>query len=316
MVVAESLRTAGVPYGYVADAQLADAEALSAYPLLILPEVLCLSDAEVKGLIRYIDEGGSLIVIGNLGTSDETGAPRRTSVLEALTGVRVAREGMSERTFSVATGHPLESTLRWHDAAAAKRYHGGSFEPACTLRRCVQAEIPANAEVIASFDDDSAAPAIARPRRGVLWTAGFAERLGTRRDTKTSFTNTAFRLFAALVPWHLGAGPALRVEAWPPETPIRRLRPLDPRNTLGTFEFFPLTSRDGYLALLTSYMRERADIVVAADIPSGARLHRVTERIGGQPVPFEVNDSVARVRVSFGFDEAAKLLHFEITRSG
>ncbi len=61
----------------------ASLDALKRYKLLILPVLECLSDAQVEKIGAYLDAGGTVGVIGEVGTRDENNQPRRESVVDA-----------------------------------------------------------------------------------------------------------------------------------------------------------------------------------------------------------------------------------------
>ena len=55
---------------------------LKRYRLLILPEIECLSDAQVETIGRYLDSGGTVGLVGKAGGRDENNRPREKPVLE------------------------------------------------------------------------------------------------------------------------------------------------------------------------------------------------------------------------------------------
>src|SRR5262249_52368866 len=134
----------------------------------------------------------------------------------------------------------------------------GACKPFFALRHCVEATLPSDAEVIATFED-SGKPAIASlARKGrVVWLAGFPTRTAQNTVLRSRALNRVHSLLPLLVEWAAGAKPALRVEDWPPDVPMKRLRPFDHR-FMPTFEFFPLAGEDGFLGLVTSYFKEPA----------------------------------------------------------
>ena len=60
-----------------------DLEDLERYRLLLLPVIECLSDAQVDKVGRYLDGGGTLGIVGEVGIRDENGRPRGESVVDA-----------------------------------------------------------------------------------------------------------------------------------------------------------------------------------------------------------------------------------------
>ena len=53
-------------------------------PMLILPCVLALGDAEFEGIAAYLDAGGTVLMVGEFGGYTESGAKRASSLLEPL----------------------------------------------------------------------------------------------------------------------------------------------------------------------------------------------------------------------------------------
>jgi hypothetical protein len=82
-------------------------------------------------------------------------------------------------------------------------------------------------------------------------------------------------------------------------------------NALSGFEFFPLVTDDGYLALITSYLREPAAITLAFDQPAPSGSYTARELIREEPLNVADHGSIAKVHIRFGFDDAAKLVRVE-----
>jgi hypothetical protein len=74
-----------IPYGVVLDENAA-IETLRPFPVVLLPNVSILSDAEVALLRRYVEEGGRLLITGLTGTHDRMGNLQTNSSLESLIG--------------------------------------------------------------------------------------------------------------------------------------------------------------------------------------------------------------------------------------
>lgn len=315
--VSESLRHRGVPYGYLPDAALDNPGALSAYKAVIFPEIGCLSEAEEAGVRQFIESGGHAVILGPLGTADESGEPKARSLLEELLGVKVRSEPSEPRRFRLVKEHPAAGTLRLVDETAARRYVRGAMTPLWALTNCVDADVPPDAEIIAEFTDDqgraTGLPAIVSLRKdsSLLWFAGFPSRIIGNRIYRTQVRNVAHQFFAALVEEAAGGQPRLRVEGWPPIVPMDTLRPVDQR-FVPTFEFFPLEGDDCWLGLVTSYFREPTRFPMAFDIPAGRELQRVTELISGGQVRFKARGRSARIEVELGFDTPALLYLFEL----
>ena len=61
---------------------------LSAYPLLILPNAVCLDDAAAEKICAYVNAGGNVIATLCTGMCDELGNPRATGALAELFGIQ------------------------------------------------------------------------------------------------------------------------------------------------------------------------------------------------------------------------------------
>ena len=314
--VAESLRHHGLPYGYLPDARLDDKELLSKYKVVVLPQIDCLSQNQAAGLQSFAANGGNLVIVGNLGVSDEIGSPRDESVLEQLTGIRITAQHKDDRRVEFRAGLAAADRVPTVDEIPAQ-YSEGSFTPVSRLNHCVDIEAPVDADVLACFADDDGSitdqPAVVSVKRGgnIIFFAGFPSRAAINPQLGSEVRNTTHHWFAALTEQASGSKPALRVENWPPQVPIAKLRPVDRRN-MSTFEFFPLTGDDIFLALVTSYFREPTSFPVVLDVPYGRQLEQVRELLSGQNIPFTCDASTASIDVKMGFDTPAKLFVFEI----
>ncbi|MBI4027243.1 MAG: hypothetical protein HY360_19820 [Verrucomicrobia bacterium] len=309
MPVAEALRHKGIPYAFLPDRRM-DERSLSEFRVIVLPELDCLSDHQAAALRAYMDRGGNLVILGNLGSATETGAPRTRSFLEEQFGIRIREEAPKQRPFQLTAKHPALATLETMDEAGAQRYLGGAHVPIFALRHCVIADAPSDAEVLASFEDSPAILSL-KGRGRMVWLAGFPTRTAESPAFHTTVLNRAHTLLPLLVEWVAGTKPALRVENWPPEVPMKRLRPFDQRD-VSTFEFFPLEGEGGYLGLVTSYFKEPTAFPMTLQVPKGKRLKRVTELLSGSDVPFQNNSSEARIQVQIGHDTAALAFWFEM----
>lgn len=76
-----------LPDEYLTDARLAR------YAALVLPSNVCLSDAEISAVDRFVTAGGGLVATYRTGLMDETGAVRPRPALAALLGAAYRREG-------------------------------------------------------------------------------------------------------------------------------------------------------------------------------------------------------------------------------
>ena len=315
--VADALRHRGLPYAYIPDSRLHDAEALRSFPVLILPEVNCLSTAQAQGIGHYAEAAGNLVILGQLGVCDEVGSPHDASLLQQTADIEVIAETDEQRHFTLVPTHPLADALQTLlDEDIPERLRTDCYAPTGALTHCVDAEVPADAEVIAEFvtADGTATgrPAIVSLDRGsrVVWFAGFPART-TVTPVGINVRNHAHLLLPALAEWAAGDKPPLRVENWPPSVPMKDLRPLDHRY-MPTCEFFPLAGDDLFVGLVTSYFGEPTAFPIVLDIPPGKQLQSIEEAISGAQVSFEIRDGQATVEVALDFDTPALLYVFAL----
>ena len=315
--VTESLRHKGLPYAFFPDRRLRQPAALEEYKVLVLPEINCLSEPQAEGIKRLLEQGRNLVILGQLGIADETGKRRDRSLLEDISGIRVLAETAESRRFRLPASHPCMGTLKPFDEVAAKDSAEGVNSPLYKLNDCVDAELPADAEVIAEFtdarDQPAGKPAIVSARRGgnILWFAGVPSRRTQNQLYNTHVLNWAHYLFASAVEWAAGEPPALRVEDWPPDVPMRAVRPIDHR-FMPTYEFFPLAGDDIYVGVITSYFREPATFPMVLDVPDTKKLQNVVEVVVNKEVAFQYDGRSVRINVEVDFDTLALMFAFNL----
>ncbi|HNS32742.1 MAG TPA: hypothetical protein PKN36_07200 [bacterium] len=315
--VAQSLRHTGIPYGYIPDKGLKDLNNLFSYRVIILPEINCLSQEEEKGIREFVSGKGRMAVLGCMGTDDGTGTKKNNggSLLQELCGIKVTGETGRQQRFRMVENLPFMKNLYTVDEKIAERYSNGTCKPLFTLDHCVDAEVPGDSRIIAEFLDENGTPSgrpaivLAGKDGNLLWFAGFPTHVSKNEAYGTTVRNQSHLLFPLLVEWFAGEKPALRVEGWPPEVPMRKLRPLDYRY-MSTFEFFPLEGKDIYMGTIASYFKEPASFAMAADIPPGKRIKEVRELLTGKRVPFETSENKAEITVDMGYEDAAKVFLF------
>jgi len=95
----QALVDAGIGFDIVHDSRAIDDDFVAwhrRYELIVLPGTDCMSEEEAKALDAYVDAGGSLLVIGDVGCRDETGGELSAFRLESMpvTGEFSRRESM------------------------------------------------------------------------------------------------------------------------------------------------------------------------------------------------------------------------------
>jgi len=83
------LRDLGYQYDFVSYLDVAEGriDLSKRFKVIILPQILCLSDQEVKQLRNFLKSGGTLIADALYGLLTETGRGRQTGALDILFGV-------------------------------------------------------------------------------------------------------------------------------------------------------------------------------------------------------------------------------------
>lgn len=73
----KALVDARIPFWMVNDLRIADGSTdLSAYDVIVMPDIKIVSDAEIAALDKFVENGGTLLVTGQTGVSDERGNRR------------------------------------------------------------------------------------------------------------------------------------------------------------------------------------------------------------------------------------------------
>ncbi|EON77547.1 Beta-galactosidase [Lunatimonas lonarensis] len=99
-----------IPHDFILSEQVS-ADKLKAYHLVILPNVHCMAEAEVKLLTDYVNGGGNLLATYATSLLDQEGNPRKDFALSQLFGVNYGGERWNTRKdnyqFISAPEHPL-----------------------------------------------------------------------------------------------------------------------------------------------------------------------------------------------------------------
>ena len=135
--VYHALVEAGLPFEFVSDHAMTPA-LLDRFRLLILPNAVCLSDAQCALITDWVERGGSLVVLGESATADEDGATRAELGLAAALGVRMTAppRGPVKNTYvAFAADHPIAAGF-----GVARRIIGGTRLLA--VEPVAEAEVP------------------------------------------------------------------------------------------------------------------------------------------------------------------------------
>ncbi len=102
-----------VPFEFLFDNQLPDAETLGRYRTLVLPGTAALSRADTERLARWVEQGGRLITTARTGAYDEWGEPHTLSLLVDLFGIDPARQATVSQGEGAVTHLPADPGLAW-----------------------------------------------------------------------------------------------------------------------------------------------------------------------------------------------------------
>jgi len=315
----ESLRHRGLPYSYLPDSRLSP-EMLRPFEVVVLPEIECLDPLQEDAIRAYWENGGNLVVLGQLGVADAMGARHGRSLLTELTGIEVVGDASATRQMAFVAPHQIQQALPSVDEEAAAKYSDGALHPLTALTNCRDVKVQGTAKVLAEFTDTDGrtpgSPAVVEYDSGgdqgrLVYFAGFPSRTTTNPRYHTAPRNLAHWLLPAVVEYVARRKPAVRVEDWPPAVPLERARPLDPRY-LCTFELFALAGENSLIGMVASYFREPAQFIMVATVPEGRSLRRVSELIAGGEAVATVNGNEVRIDVAMAHDDAAKVLLFEL----
>ena len=113
-----------VPFEFIFENQLADAEALGRYRTLVLPNAAALSQADADRMAQWVRQGGRLITTAETGSRDAWAEPHARSLLVDRFQLDPAQYGSVTMGKGTVTHLPADPGLAWarqRDAAAAEQ---------------------------------------------------------------------------------------------------------------------------------------------------------------------------------------------------
>ncbi|MAG35496.1 MAG: hypothetical protein CL878_04520 [Dehalococcoidia bacterium] len=279
----------GLPHGYLPSSNLA-LERLTAYPVVILPNVSCLSAGAREALLAYVRQGGTLVAAGETATRDEVGRPVDGTFLAEAFGIDACVPEGGSHAFAAAGEHTAFAGLPWPEESIAWDAWKGPNFPVLALDHSVRLETSGDTEVLGVFEE-AAGPLTGHPALTVrrvgqgygVFVAGIPARSFTRQPVGTSVLSFSRQVVSQLLLSLVGEQLPLRVRGFPPRVPLQEVRPLDTR-WKPTMEFMPSVGEDHYLAVITSYFREPGAFRIEAKLPEGKRCREVRELVSEQPV--------------------------------
>jgi hypothetical protein len=311
---AESLRQHGIPYQYLHDSQLQTRD-LSAYKILILPQISCLSLSQFELILEYWKKGGNLLILGQFATYDELGQRRKDNLLLSHFGINFTDELSQDGKFELLSlsASYFGKNFKQRSNAFAK-YQDGVYQPVFSLNHACKITHDGRGDAIGIFSDKHPALIVQAEKKDcgrMAYFAGIPNRLYYNANYQLNVQNLSTRLFASATEWVAGSPSELNVDRWPPNVPMNKLRPCDPR-LASTMEFFPLKGKNCFIGMVVSYFKEPCKFKMSIAIPRNAQLIKVTELITQKQVKFSSTSQQATINVEIGFDTSVLVYWFEL----
>ena len=315
LTLGKAMRHNGLPYLYVpSDAVLNNS--IDETPVVILPEVSCLSADERTALKRYVRNGGVVVACGQTACHDETGQPLHDDFLTDLFGIAIEKADKHAQSsrFQAICDSPAFADLPWPDAVTAA-YMDGAQAPALSLSWTTDITVTTGDATVLGCFDDTDKPAFVQRSCGkglAVYLAGIPTRTFTRPGFASAAINfTPLALAKLLISLRPAALP-LRVKNFPPEVPMKTVRPLDAR-WRPTMEFLPSIGPNSMIATIPSYFRESGTFQVIADIPQGRTCRAIRELVSDTSVtPAATDGQCITLDVTFTIDDFLKVFLFEL----
>ncbi len=312
----EAARHNALPYGYLPSSRLTEDD-IRRFPVIILPNVSCMSVAARDALRDYVRSGGVLVACGETATRDETGRPTDdTTFGEEVFGVRSLSRLDDSAQFAGAGDHPALASLPWPDEITAA-YWGGIHRPALGLDHIVRVEPCDDAEILATFVEDSSAanhPAVMTHSFGkgtAIFLAGIPTRTYYRPEFRMAVLNFAGKVLARLILEFAGRNLPIRTKNFDAGSPMYKVRPIDPR-LMPTAEFMPCIGEDLYLAVVTSYFKEPMQFQIEVELPAAKKCVEIRELIGDKSIEDfkKTSGNHIEIDVNLSFDDCIRVFAF------
>ncbi len=279
-------------------------EHLQTFPLGVLSDIRCLSDAQATALTAYVEQGGLLLITGEVGTLDDLGWPRENGALDELIGI-------TNRCPERVPPPLIAPAGDWASGLADAFHLGGSQrgQPEGAFRDLVWAEFGDDVEILAhgahapivesgrsegpELDDpDLAPPAI------VTRQVGKGRVIYVNRDVGGFYSHTPSRQYRDVIIALLSAysEPPYDVEAMP-HVAVTAWKQLDGRI------FIHMLSQIHELLYIPSTVGRPA-LNMGEAPPSGPitltlpwQVSAVSRPVTGGPVDLEVADGISTIRI-------------------
>ena len=318
LALGEVARHHGLSYTYLPSTSWTP-QMLQRFPVVVLPNVTCLSGAAAAALQVYVEIGGVLIAAGETATRNELGQTATPAQLSQVFGINMSTALNTACEFTpTQPAHAAFGNLPWPDKITGQISWGGDPRPALGLSHVVPVEDSDQAEVLATFSD-TAGPVAGRPALTMrqfgagtaVFLAGIPTRTYTRAETNQLVLNFAGRVISQLITALAGDRSPLIARNFPPHVPLQEVRPLDSR-WMPTMEFLPSIGENLYLATVPSYFREPFEFQIQAKLAQGKQCREVRELVSDQPVanPRQAANDDIEIDATFTQDDFLKVYGF------
>ncbi len=306
----EVFRDHGLPYVYLPSRKLTT-ENLNRWPVITLPGVSCLDLKARNNLREYVRQGGLLISFGETATRNEIGEPADVSFLSEVLGIKSLVPQDNSRELTPCGDGWGFSKLNWPDEIT-RNYKDGKINPLLVLHKTVNVEANPQSEIPAVFSG-SPYPAVVINSFGkgkTVFVCGLPSRNYTNPVYKCPVLNFAGQALANIITILTENKMPIRVVNYPPDVPIKKVRPLDSR-WVPTAEFFPCVGENLYLATVASYFKEPMEFQIQVTLPAGKRCLEIRELTGNQEIQGnKISKTVIGIPVRFSFDDGLKVFAF------
>lgn len=296
--ISEIFRHNGLPYTYLPSNQIENKD-LSDYPVILMPRVASLNKCQKKSLTNYVQSGGLLIAFGETATVSDGCENWDKTFMEKVFGLTSMKKLNHSEELKSAGIDELFQQLPWPDKITAG-YMDGQYTPAVSLSKITEIAVHNKTEILAIFKN-LGTPAITKNIFGngtAIYVGGIPDRLFSNKELTVSVRNYAQLLIRKIIAQIVPENLPLRIKNFPPEVPIAKVRPLDPRN-LPTFEFLPCAGENILIATIASYFREPAKFTIEAYLPKVKECFEICELISGTIIKdFQYHEN----KIEFSFD--------------
>lgn len=315
----EVARHQGLPYAYLPSAEITSSR-LGEYPVVILPNVTCMSADQRAALQAYVHGGGVLIAAGATASRNESGMPSDNTFLSQVFGISSCEMLTASGEYESTIDHFAFSDLPWPDEITAMPSWGGSRCPVLGLDPVAKIGALTDTQVLANFvsgpdapESVAGCPALTVRSYGqgtAIFLSGIPIRMFVKAQTSAQVLNFTSQVLNQLILSFAGQHCPVKALNFPPRVPMQDVRPLDPR-WMPTMEFLPLVGDGIYLAAVPSYFQEPFEFQIQANLPNGKVCRQVRELVSDKPVTaLDEGDGTVEMTARFKPEDYLKVFAF------